>query len=90
MSDWIECAKRLPEEPEEYLVSWMPLNPEERAKRNGVCFIEMIEFDVDPEDPDDEGEWIIDIPQAIHYGGAEIIAWMPTPEQYVIEEEKDE
>ena len=68
---WTSWSKASPEETDEYFVTWETCLPKGRQYR----FIEIVEYD------SEKDEWG-DIPQAEHYGGADIVAWMPLPEPY--------
>lgn len=69
---WTSCDDEEPEENGEYMISWYPGNRNLRGKK---AFMRFCEFE--------NGEWLTEgLPQAKMYGGMEVVAWMPLPEQY--------
>ena len=69
---WTSCDDEEPAEDGEYIIAWYPGNQRLRGKK---ALYEFCEFS--------DGEWLTDsIYQGKAYGGVEVVAWMPMPEQY--------
>lgn len=67
---WISVTERLPEEQDEYLVTWTAEGFRDKP------FIQIIEFDIE-----DRG-WILERYMKEMYRDVIITAWMPLPEPY--------
>ena len=74
---WIPVNERLPEEPGEYLIAWVPLDVDMKRYFKGHSYMEFAEFE--------NGEWVTLLPQAKN--GYEVLAWRPLPETYKEDEQ---